>query len=39
MQLYKGMFCDNKIMIKKTNKNTRHGENRKAQILLSRFSG
>ncbi len=39
MQLYKGMFCDNKIMIKKTKKIAGHGENRKAQILLIRISG
>jgi hypothetical protein len=38
MQLNKGMSCKGKFMIKKTNNNPRHGENREAQIFLKSFS-
>jgi len=34
MQLYKGMACDNKFMIKKMKNILQDGENRKAQNFL-----
>jgi hypothetical protein len=39
MQLYKGMACHNKFMIKKRNNIPWNGENRKAQIILGQLTG